>query len=178
MANQFWECEIKRNDKNQTEYNDDCVVTIVELGQIKNYPSRNFQNVTVLGQNGVTVSGLSVSYSKSETPLGPDKLNTPIPCRIKVDEDNGQYAINGRKYTIMLAQKGSCVSNKAFSSSGGSQGSNKKETLSKDEWDAIARGKVRTHLVGAAISSGQIKITSPDQIDFYVDYCMGVNCPI
>ena len=48
----------------------------------------------------------------------------------------------------------------------------------KPDWDAIAEGKVRTVLTGAAIESGQIKITGVADLTYWVGYCMTGRAPM
>lgn len=48
----------------------------------------------------------------------------------------------------------------------------------KPDWDAIAEGKVRTLLVGAAIESGQIKIAGVLDLGYWVGYCMTGRAPL
>lgn len=46
------------------------------------------------------------------------------------------------------------------------------------DWDAIAEGKVRTHLVGAAIQSRQIEINDVRDVNYWLEYCMTGKAPL
>lgn len=164
---QFYECEIVRDERGYIIYNDDCVVTILELGTIKSYPNRDFQSVAVVGVNGTKVSNVSISYGKSDPKLTPEDINKPLPCRIKVEEDNSQYSVNGRKYTFIIGSKNTS------GSSNQSQGSSyqQKQPINKDvDWDEIARGKIRTCLVAAVLQRQDA--VDLHGINVYVEYCM------
>ena len=112
----FWEFNPAFDDNGKIKYQDNCIVTVVSLGEIKNYPNRDFQNVEVEGPNQSRISGMSISYGKQETKLTPDDMNKPLKCRVKVENVAGQYSYNGKKYTFILGEK------KQSSSGGGSSG--------------------------------------------------------
>ena len=60
---QFWDFDPQYNDKQQVVYSDDCVVTVIGLGSVKEYPNRKFQNVTIQGPNNCSVEGMSFSFA-------------------------------------------------------------------------------------------------------------------
>lgn len=119
MSKNFWECEPKFNDKGSNVYNDDCVVTIVELGQVTEGNYRDFQAIGVKGPTGDKV-GISFSYAKDDPKLTPDQMNKEFECRFKVETDQSEYAFNGRKYTAAWPYK-----KKAGSGGGGGYGGKK-----------------------------------------------------
>jgi len=165
MEKQFWELDVKLNDKNQIDYHDDCSVTIVGFGEVKSGKYRDFQNISILDQNGKTVEGASVSYAKSDTHLVEDDLNTLMPCRIKVENGSGQYAINGKKITFAFGQR---------KKSGGGGGNNRSydTSTSQASSDGSARGKVLHGVICAAISSGQISCKSTGDAQAIADVIM------
>ena len=151
MSKQWWECEPKFNDKGNVIYNDDCVITIVKLGEVKEYTNRDFQSISVLGQQGVTIDNFSLSYGKQENKLTPDDMNKPLVCRIKVENDTGQYGINGHKYTAMIGEK--------KKSSGGGGGSRSGGGYRKDSPEEIL-GKCETLFIEATLASAEFTPTT------------------
>ena len=162
MSKQFWELDIKTNNYNKPDYHDDCTITIVALGNQREWTSNKnqtfvFQKISVLGANNTTIeNGIELMYNKGEIPVTPDKLNTPLNCRIKVANDNSQYGLNGRKYIVAIGEKKqSSGSNSSYKSGSGGSGNYKAST--PDE----IQGKCETLFIEATLASGKY---SPEQL--------------
>ena len=153
MSKQWWELGVQTNEQGQVTYIDDCEITILELGSIKEYANRNFQNVAVAGQGGVKIDNFSISYAKTDTVLTPADMNKPLACRIKVENSNNKYSINGRKYTIATGPK----QQKSGGSGGGGRpaASGGGRSYTPPTQDEIL-GKCETLLVQATLQAGNL----------------------
>jgi hypothetical protein len=141
----WYEFTVQTNEQGQPVYQDDCQVTVVELGEVKIYKNRDFQSIGVLDTNNQTAR-ISVSYAKSDKKLDPTMLNKPIPCRVKVEPDSSQYAIEGKKYTLAFGAPRSSQGGGRSSSSGGQRYGDDPETAWK---------KTRCQVVCSMIQAGQ-----------------------
>lgn len=170
MSKQWWELDVLTGtyqNKPTIKYHDDCVIKISRF--FDDYKTENWNNIklAVLGQGGVVVeNGFKLIY-KGNMPLTPEIIAsggvaTELPCRIKVEEDSGQYSINGRKYTIMFGEK------KSGSGSGGSKGGGGYKAPTPEE----VRGKVVHGVVCAAIQSVQIICVTEDDVNKWTDFIM------
>lgn len=117
----WWELDaLMDNDNRYYVYQEDCAITITAFEPKKEYSRRDFMKVTVLGQDGVSCPiGFSISYPKGATTLTKEDLNKPLPCRIKVEPDNSQYCLNGRKYSINFEEKKSSSGGGGYRGGGG-----------------------------------------------------------
>jgi hypothetical protein len=157
VAKNWWEFTVKTNEQGNAVYQDDCQITVVELGEIKEYSQRDFQSIGVLDANNQTAR-ISVSYAKGDKHLHPGALNKPLPCRVKVEPDSSQYAIAGRKFTVAFGKP---------KSSGGSR-SGTGSTRKYQEDPKTAWKKTRCQVVCAMIAAGQfgdaVNIAAVDEI--------------
>lgn len=162
----FWEIEPKYNDKNQLVYADDCMITVLELGETKEYTNRNFQSIAVAGPTGDKVY-MSISYAKTDTALTPGDMNKPLPCRVKVENNTTQYAFNGRKYTFALVaqQGGGGGGGGGQKSSGGGGGGYRKDTPEE------IKGKCLTLAICASLKrvSAAELASNLDELSAHVD---------
>jgi hypothetical protein len=82
---------------NKPAYQPCTVFPLALNGQPREGQRYCFQPVTIEGPNGPVT--LSWTYPKGTSPNIP--LNQEVECRVKVEADNSQYAINGKKYTLI-----------------------------------------------------------------------------
>ncbi len=140
--------------------------TITNVGQASeptgNYQVR-YQDIVITDPNGREYVGRIGSKAGYQ-------VNTPISVTVEVKQgDSGEYNYF-RKYNPEYADR--------TAPQRSAQAPSPAPQSPKPDWDAIAEGKVRTHLVGDAIASGQIKIKGITDLTYWVGYCMTGRAPL
>ena len=128
---------------------------------------------------------MSFSFAEKDGMLlGPEHLNKPFQCEIKVVNDISQYAINGRKYTIRFPQQsnqqGGGQQQQQQQSQPYQQNQGNQNTPSGGgnsaykprDFVAEARGKVSHGVICAAIQSKQLPCTTEAEVSAWVDLIM------
>lgn len=137
--------------------------TITEVGQ-PSEPSGQFQvryqDITITDELGKQWYGRIGSKQGYQA-------NTPIV--VTVEEKDGQDG----KYNYFRKFNPQYGSQAPSQPAGGQKSPNK-----PPDWDAIAEGKVRTVLTGAAIQSGQIEAKTVQDIEYWTNYCMTGRAPL
>lgn len=99
MSN-WWELQPKLNSYNKPDYQETEV-------KIISFEAENFKNeycsmqpVTIEGPDGCSITQSWMIPTNSQEKLNPEIQNIVTSCRVKVENNNSQYAYNGRKYTF------------------------------------------------------------------------------
>ena len=178
MSKSWWETFPELNQQGQAQYIKDCEITITAItkaaGAFSSY-GYAFANISVADQSGSGSVNMSMSLNnKDNLVLTPEHLNKPFPCEIKVVNDNSQYAIQGRKYTVRFPKgaTGGGLQRQQQQLAQGYQAPAAGYQNTGRDFEAEARGKVTHGVVCAMIQSHPEMCKTAEDVEMWTDLIM------
>lgn len=162
--NNWWDLNVVIDQKySKPTYHEETVnLTVTGFGELKEYQNGIYQKVNVLDQYN-QVAELSWYYHKTGDDgrrLQPSDCNKPLAVQVKVENDNSQYSINGKKYTLRFPREKSNGNGNGNGNGNNGNGERKNNGngYRKDTPEEVL-GKCMTHLLCATLQGGMLPST-------------------